>query len=271
MNNRSGLLPTLTAILLFIALESLSLVLVTESGVVQRFRIMGTLRSVQAWGWTRTSNVSHFFNYRTENERLAAENLQLHQELAAAQAAARAADSLEVAVGPDFTWIGAGVIKNTVDRQHNHLILDKGSCEGVETGMGVVSSRGVVGIVDGVSPHYCHVVSLLGAGQSVSAKLGKSGAFGPMSWPGREPGLMLLSEIPVHIQAAPGDTVLTSGYSTIYPPDIPLGSVVSSQVSKGSSQELTVRLFEEFRSLHHVYVIRNNHQQEIEALYESLP
>ena len=271
MNNRSGLLPALTAILLFIVLESLSLLLVKESGVVQRFRIMGTVRSVQAWGWNRTSRVNYYLHYRTENERLAAENLELRQQLAAARAAVKAADSIPVIVEPDFTFIGATVIKNTVDRQHNHLVLDRGSREGVEPGMGVVTSRGVIGIVDAVSQHYCHVISLLGAGQTVSAKLAGSGAFGPMTWTGLEPGRMLLREIPVHVQAAPGDTVLTSGYSTIYPPDIPIGSVVDAKVSKGSSQELTVQLFEEFRALRHVYIVKNNHQQEIEELYESIP
>ena len=92
-----------------------------------------------------------------------------------------------------------------------------------------------------------------------------------MTWPGIRPDRMLLQEIPVHVQAAPGDTVLTSGYSTIYPPDIPVGSVVTARVSQGSSQELDVALFEDFRTLHTVYVVRNNHQPEIEELYEQVP
>ena len=269
MNNRSGLLPALTAIILFIVLESLSIVLVMESGVVQRFRIMGALRSTQAWVWTRTSNVNHFFQYRTENERLAAENLLLQQQLADARSALQSVDTRFTET--DFTFIGANVVKNTVNQQRNQLILDRGRKDGVEPGMGVVTPCGVVGIVSAVSNRYCYVISLLGSGQSVSAKLAGSGAFGPMSWPGTDPGQMLLQEIPVHIQAAPGDTVLTSGFSTIYPPDIPLGSVVESKVSKGSSQELTIRLFEEFRALHYVYIVKNNHQQEIESLYESIP
>lgn len=269
MNNRSGLLPALTAIILFIVLESLSIVLVMESGVVQRFRIMGALRNTQAWVWTRTSNISHFFQYRTENERLAAENLMLQQQLAEARIALQSVDSCFS--DADFSYIGAHVIKNTVNQQRNQLILDRGSRDGVEPGMGVVTPCGAIGIVSAVSPRYCYVISMLGTGQTVSAKLAGSGAFGPMVWPGTDPDQMLLQEIPVHIQAAPGDTVLTSGFSTIFPPDIPLGSVVESKVSKGSSQELTIRLFEEFRALHYVYIVKNNHRQEIESLYESVP
>ena len=79
MNNRSGLLSTISAILLFLVLASLSILLVVENGVVQRFRILGTARDIQAWGWTRTNNISSFFNLRSENERLVAENLLLQQ------------------------------------------------------------------------------------------------------------------------------------------------------------------------------------------------
>jgi len=271
MNNRSGLLSTISAILLFLVLASLSILLVVENGVVQRFRILGTARDIQAWGWTRTSNISSFFNLRSENERLVAENLLLQQQLARYQAAARQLDSAVFLVEPDFSYLSATIVKNTVDRQHNHLVIDRGSKDGVEPGLGVITARGVVGIIGAVGEHYAYVISVLGAGQTVSAKLAGSGAFGPMTWPGIRPDRMLLQEIPVHVQAAPGDTVLTSGYSTIYPPDIPVGSVVTARVSQGSSQELDVALFEDFRTLHTVYVVRNNHQPEIEELYEQVP
>ena len=271
MNNRSGLLSTISAILLFFVLVSFSIILVVKNGVVQRYRILGAARDLQAWVWTRTDAIGTYFNYHTENKRLAAENLQLKQELARYRTAERLLDSVAVRVEPDYSYLSAGIVKNTVDRQHNHLVIDRGRQDGIEPGLGVVTARGVVGIVGAVGERYAYVISILGAGQTVSAKLAGSGAFGPMTWPGTRPDRMVLREIPVHIQAAPGDTVLTSGYSTLYPPDIPVGSVVSTKVTQGSSQELTVALFEDFTTLHTVYVVRNNHQAEIEALYEPVP
>ena len=271
MNNRSGLLSTLSAILLFLVLAAFSIVLVVKNGAVQRFRLLGTARDLQAWGWTRTDNIRTFLQYRTENQRLVEENLQLQQQLARYQTAERMLDSVAVRVEPDFSYLSANIIKNTVDRQHNHLIIDRGRKDGIEPGLGVVTGRGVIGIVDAVGDHYAYVISILGAGQTVSAKLAESGAFGPMTWPGTRPDRMILREIPVHIQVNPGDTVVTSGYSIIDPPDIPLGSVVSTQVSQGASQELAIALFEDFRALHSVYVVRNNQQPEIEALYEQAP
>ena len=271
MNNRSGLLSTISAIILFFVLASFAIVLVVKNGVVQQYRILGTARDMQAWVWTQSNHIGTFFNYRVENKRLVAENLALQQQLTRYQTAERVLDSVAVRVEPDFSYLSANIVKQTVNQQRNHLILDRGRKDGIEPGLGVVTARGVVGIVGAVGEHYAYVISILGAGQTVSAKLAGSGAFGPMTWPGTRPDRMLLREIPVHIQAVPGDTVLTSGFSTLYPPDIPVGCVVSATVSQGSSQELTIALFEDFRTLHSVYVVRNNHQNEIEALYEQIP
>lgn len=268
MKSRYGLLSTLTAIVLFIVLETLSLLLVVERGVVQRYKVLGAVHAVESWFWQRTSQIGYYLNYRAENERLAAENLQLRQQLAQYAAARQQLDSLVRIVEPGYTYIGANVIRNTVDRQHNFLILDRGAGDGLEKGMGVVTARGVVGIISSVTRHYAYVISLLNTDQSVSAKLSGNASFGPMSWKGTDPREAVVSEIPVHVQVAPGDTVFSSGYSTIYPPDIPLGCVVETRVSKGSSQELTVRLFEDFRSLHGVYVVQNMRKEEIGELYE---
>ena len=203
MKSRYGLLSTLTAIALFLALETISILLVVEKGVVQRFKVMGAVRSAQSWVWTRTSRIGYYFNYKAENERLTAENLQLRQQLVRYAAARAALDSVAVVVEPDYTFIGASVIKNSVDRQHNHLILNRGREEGIETGMGVVTAHGAIGIVSAVSRHYCYVLSLLGTDQSVSAKLVGSGAFGPMVWTGKQPDQAILREIPVHVTVAP--------------------------------------------------------------------
>ena len=268
MRSRYGFISALTTALLFLVLEAASVVMMVNNGAIQRFKVVGAVRHVEAGIWGRTQQVRNYFNFRTENERLSAENLRLRQELARYATAAAALDSHYVTVTPDYTFIRAAVIRNSVNAQHNFLVLDRGSADGVERGMGVVTDRGVVGIVSAVSRRYSYVVSLLSTGQSVSAKLAASGAFGPLRWTGGAPDRAVLREIPVHIQTAPGDTVVTSGFSTIYPPDIPLGSVVETSINQGSSQDLTIRLFEDFRTLHYVYIVRNNNGPELQELYE---
>ena len=268
MKDRYGLLSSISAVILFILLETCAIVMVARGGVVQRFKVLGAVRSVESWFWDRTGRIRYYFNYRTENDRLTAENLQLRQQLAQFAAVQRALDTMDVVAEPEYTYFGATVVRNSVDRQHNFLVLDRGSADGIEEGMGVVTARGVIGIVSAVSRHYSYVISLLNTEQSVSAKLAGSGAFGPMTWTGVSPRSAILREIPVHIQTAPGDTVYSSGFSTIYPPDIPLGAVEKSTIRQGSSQDLTVTLFEDFRSLRNVYIVKNNRRQELEELYE---
>ena len=268
MRSRYGFISALTTAILFLVLEAASVVMMVNNGAIQRFKVVGALRHAEAGIWSRTQQIGNYFNYRSENERLNAENLELRRQLALYTKAAAALDSHTVVVTPDFTYIGATVVRNSVNAQHNFLVLDRGADDGVEPGMGVITDRGVVGIVSAASRHYCYVISLLSTGQSVSAKLASSGAFGPLHWPGVSPERMLLREIPVHVQTAPGDTVVTSGFSTIYPPDIPLGSVVETRINQGSSQDLTIRLFEDFRALHYVYIVRNNNGPELQELYE---
>jgi len=268
MRSRYGFISALTTAILFLFLEAASVVMMINNGAIQRFKLVGAVRHVEAGIWGRTQQVRNYFNFRSENERLSAENLALRQQLALYEKAAAALDSHVVTVTPDFTYIGAKVIRNSVNAQHNYLILDRGSDDGVERGMGVITDRGVVGIVGAVSRRYCYVNSLLSTGQSASAKLVASGAFGPIHWPGVSPDRVLLQEIPVHIQAAPGDTVVTSGFSTIYPPDIPLGVVAGTRIIQGSSQNIDIQLFEDFRTLNNVYIVRNNAGPEFQELYE---
>lgn len=259
----SGFIARLGTILLFIALETVSLLLISRSGVVQRYRIAGALRSTQYSLWKTGTGIGHYFGYRRENDLLADENCRLREELDAYKAAER--DIAENQTVGDYTYIAATVLKNSVNRQDNFLILNRGERDGIRTGMGVITSGGVVGIVSAVDQTRCRVVSFLSSGQSVSAKVSGSGAFGTLSWLGRSPDKALLTEIPAHIPVAAGDTVSTSGYSMIFPSGIPLGEVTSVS-SDGISTQAKVRLFQQFSALQHVYIVRINAEEEIRRL-----
>ena len=74
-----------------------------------------------------------------------------------------------------------------------------------------------------------------------------------------------MSEIPEHTEVNPGDTILTSGFSTIYPPDIPLGKV-TKVFDNGVSIDINVELFQNFGAIQHVYVVANNNAAQIKEL-----
>ena len=259
----SGFIARLGTILLFIALETVSLLMIGRSGVVQRYKIAGAFRNAQYSLWKTGTSIGHYFGYSRENALLAEENCRLREELDAYKAAER--DVPQTISAGDYTYIAATVLKNSVNRQDNFLILNRGERDGIRTGMGVITSGGVVGIVSAVDESRCRVVSFLSSGQSVSAKVSGSDAFGTLSWLGRSPSKALLTEIPAHIPVAEGDTVTTSGYSMIFPQGIPLGEVTSVS-SDGISTQARVRLFQQFNALQHVYIVRINAEDEIRRL-----
>jgi rod shape-determining protein MreC len=125
---------------------------------------------------------------------------------------------------------------------------------------------GTVGITRAVSEHYSYVLSFLNTSQQVSAKIGKSETFGPLSWNPNRPSMAILEEIPQHLEINRNDTIYTSGYSSFYPPDIPIGVVEDSRLVNGVHLNLDVRLLQDFRSLNHVMVVRNNNKEELEKL-----
>jgi rod shape-determining protein MreC len=103
---------------------------------------------------------------------------------------------------------------------------------------------------------------------NISARLGKEGAVGPMSWDGFSSAGAILKEIPHHVEFQPGDTVYTSGYSSIFPADIPLGTVGEAKIVNGATYDIKVTLFEDFGALRYVTVVDNLGKDEIKKLEE---
>ena len=103
---------------------------------------------------------------------------------------------------------------------------------------------------------------------SISARLGKKGAAGPLVWDGIHSNGAVLKEIPHHMEFSPGDTVYTSGYSSIFPPDIPLGITGDSRVVNGATYEIEVALFEDYSALRYVTIVENINKEEIRSLEE---
>ena len=167
-----------------------------------------------------------------------------------------------------FHYSPASIIKAGSKSQHNYIIIDKGSDDGIYEGAGIITGKGVIGIIDAVSRKYSYARSFKNHEMSISARLGRKGNIGPMSWDGVSSNGAILREIPHHIQITPGDTVFTSGYSSIFPPDIPLGTLGEAKMVNGATYEIKVRLFEDFSALRYVTVVENIDKMEIEKLEE---
>lgn len=225
--------------------------------------IMGTI-----WGWGQS--VSDYFSLKEKNDSLALENFLLRARVADLEEFI--ADSVRTSrlsadnISKGHRYIHATISKISNNTQHNYMIIGKGSEDGVEKGDGVITEKGAVGVIDGVSRHFSYARSFQNFGMSVSARIGRSGVSGPMSWDGIHSNGALLKEIPHHVEISAGDTVYTSGFSSIFPPDIPLGVTGESRIVNGSTYEIKVRLFEDFAALRYVTIVENLGRKEINQL-----
>lgn len=254
----------------FILLEAAALVMLSHSGPVQNLWISKGMHSVQAFLWGGAESIRTYFSLKKQNDMLAEENFRLGRLLLEYRNATGmdiAADSLSDVSG-GFRYIRACAVKVSNNKQHNYIILDKGSEDGVEVLSGVITSQGVVGIVDAVGRKYSYARSFKNSGMVVSARIGKEGPAGEMMWDGVSSDGALLREIPQHIPVHPGDTVYTSGFSSIFPPDIPLGVTGEATVVNGSTFNISIRLFTDFSAIRYVTIVDNVQDREIKELEE---
>ena len=124
----------------------------------------------------------------------------------------------------------------------------------------------MVGIVDAVDRHYSYGLTLMNNNVSVSSRVGDTGIVGPLIWDGRKSNGAILKDIPLHYTVQPGDTVYTSGFSIIFPPDIPIGIAGQSKIADGSSQQVAVTMFQDFSALRYVTIVENPDRSEIYEL-----
>lgn len=220
------------------------------------------------WGWT--NSISDYFSLKEQNDSLAVENLALRTRIVALEE--YISDSLltrklySADRQQGFAYIPATINKISNNTQHNYIIVSKGSKDGVNRGDGVITGQGAIGIVDAVSENFCFVRSFKNHGMSISARLGREGSSGQLRWDGLNSNGALLSEIPHHITVTPGDTVYTSGFSSIFPSDIPLGIAKDSRIVNGSTYEIKVTMFEDFTALKYVTIVQNQEKDEIKEL-----
>ncbi len=251
---------------IFILMEVAALNMISHNAALQNIwlsrgahRIMGAL-------WGTSESVRYYFSLRKQNEALAEENFDLRQQLL------RAGKNLPVE-RPDssagaFTYIPAEISVISRNKQHNYMIINKGYEDGIQANSGIITGKGVIGIIDAVGKHHAYALTFMNTDVSISARLGSEGAVGPLVWDGLSSSGAILKEIPLQFKYEPGDTVYTSGYSSIFPSDIPLGIAGDSRIINGATNEIKVRLLQDFSALRYVTVVHNNNLEEMEALLQ---
>ena len=161
------------------------------------------------------------------------------------------------------------MISNSITRGHNYITIEKGRRDGIKPEMGVVDQNGVVGVVNVVGEHASRIISLLNPKMRLSCKIKGSEYFGSLVWDGKNPEEAVLEEMPRHEKFKKGDTIVTSGYSALFPPGIPVGTIVShAKEHDDNFYALRIKLFTDFNRLSTVRVITNDMNEELKEIRE---
>lgn len=254
---------------IFIILEIAALSMLRNNAVLQDTWISKGFHSFYAAIWGKTESIKYYFSLKKTNDALAAENFLLSEQLRYYKELVNSQDTGKINFGKDnggFTYTPATIAKISNNKQHNYLILDKGYDDGIRQQAGIITSNGVIGIIDAVSKNYSYALSFKNSGLTVSARIGREGPVGILQWDGTSNKGALLNEIPHHIDFHPGDTVYTSGFSSVFPRDIPIGTTQTARLVNGATYEIKVSLFTDFKALKYVTIVQNEGKDEIREL-----
>jgi len=169
----------------------------------------------------------------------------------------------------DYGITPAKIRSQNIHSLRNKLIINKGKVDSIRIDQGVISYEGVVGTISNVSKNYSSAMSLLNIDLKISATLRGQNYFGTVSWSGQSYETLDLDGIPNHAEIQKGDSVLTNGYSTIFPPGIMIG-IVKDWSLKKSGEFFNIKLTPSvsFSKIDNVMVLENNSFAEIKSLDE---
>ncbi len=256
----------------FILLEVAALALLHASSTLQDIWLTRASHRTMAFLWGSGETVRAQFQLERLNRELQSENARLQERLRAYERSEAGQEELARMAereAASYRYTPATVVKMSRNRTRNYIILNKGSEDGIRPQSGIISDRGVVGIVESVDRHFAYGLTLMNPEMSIGARLGSSDVVAPLSWDGRSTGRAFVRNLPPHYEVAPGDTVRTSGYSSIFPPGVPIGLTGGSRLVDGSTRQVEVLLFQDFAALRYVTVVENLERTEILSLIEN--
>ena len=250
-------------------------VMIGHSMSYNRYKIARICQSItmpveKSWG-----KLLRQFNLSKENEQLVQQNMDLLRERDnmflikedTILTQMSETDSLHTTRTRLYDYTYAHVTFSTTDKPFNYIIIDKGSKDGIERDMAVLSPSGVVGVVNDVSKNFSSIIPIPHLDTRISAVIPSISQVGTLVWDGNDPGVAFLKDVPQHLEINIGDSVLTSGYSTIYPKGVLIGTVKEVSTKQNATfLTIRVKLASDFKNLDMVYVVKNLYRSEIDSL-----
>ncbi|MCM1522683.1 MAG: rod shape-determining protein MreC [Muribaculaceae bacterium] len=256
----------------------ISAVLLLTGNPYQHHVYLTSANTVSSGLYRTTNGVTSYFSLREINDDLQRRNSDLELEVYRLKDVIKGyrqqvyADTMTVdSALTRYHFIIADVINNSINHAHNYITIEKGRLDGIEPEMGVMDQNGIVGIVNVVGDHTARLISVLNPYLRLSCKVKGQAQVGSLVWDGRDPGEAILEELPKHSKFVKGDTIVTSGYSSVFPEGVPVGTILSGTRDREDNfYTLRVKLFTDFSTLSTVRVIRDKMKDEIANVEKEL-
>ncbi len=248
-------------ILVFIFLETVAIILLSNHNLYQHSILVNANREITGNLYESIEGAREYLNLRQNNEILVRENARLRNRLE------RLENSIPDSLSMDFTtgnyfYTPAKIVHSTHFKQFNYLTINKGRKQGVTRDMAVIGEEGIVGIVLESSANFATVLPVINRDFRLSAKIRKSDFTGILQWEGASHLVANLNEIPYHAEPAIGDTIVTSGYSAVFPEGLFVGTIREFALEEGNFYRIYVDLGTDFQRLFYVNVINNFYRKE---------
>lgn len=255
--------------LLFLLLFGLAVGLTIQSHSYHKSKFITSSNSISGGILGSFNSFSSYFDLKTDNQKLIEENKLLRLKLYNSKQITQ--DSIQIELDSIYEVISADVYKNSYSSSYNYLTINKGKKDGVNEDYGVITDKGIIGIIDNSSNRYSRVISILNKNSKINAQLKSTNHFGSLTWDAQSPNIAQLVDVSKFAPVKVNDTIITGGQSAIFPKGIGIGTILSYEIDQsGDTYIIQIQLFNDMTDVGFVYIINNKDASERQTIEEGL-
>ncbi|MBV7269967.1 rod shape-determining protein MreC [Winogradskyella luteola] len=253
--------------LLFLLLFSIALALTIQSHSYHKSKFINSANALTGGVYGTVNSIGKYFDLEHENEILSEENKHLREQLFNSKNNLDSTYIDSTYSKGQYKVTAAQVYKNSYSSTHNYLTINKGRKDSIRQDFGIITSKGIVGIIDQTSSGYATVLSILNKKSRINAKLKRTDHIGSLKWNGSSPFYVQLEDVSKFAPVKVGDTIVTGGQSAIFPKGIGIGIIESFETDiSGDTYTIEVKLFNDMTNIGAVYILENLDRNEIKTL-----
>lgn len=246
--------------LLFILLEILAFNFTIQHHSYHNSKFVNSANFITGGVYNSVNSLNEFFHLKSENKRLIEENTSLKNSLSKKNLSEepqliQVNDTLRYRQKYEYSY--AKIINNNFTNRNNTLTINKGTKQGIKSDLGVINSKGIIGVTKSTSANYSTVLSILNSNSKINVRFKNSNHFGTLVWNGKDYNVMQVIDIPRQSKIKVGDTIITGGKSAIFPEGINIGVIKDFKIENNQFHDINIQLFNDMSAISYVQIVKN--------------